>query len=147
MFDKILIVCVGNICRSPMGERKLKQLLPNKHINSAGIGVSQSHLDGKPANDTACRTAMYYNLSLENHKAQQLTQSLCHEHDLILVMEKGHMDVISAQFPEVRGKIMLFGQWIGNQDIPDPYRKSQEAFDYAFDLIDKAAQAWATKLA
>ncbi|MGB2147778.1 MAG: low molecular weight phosphotyrosine protein phosphatase, partial [Vibrio toranzoniae] len=44
MFDKILVVCVGNICRSPTGERVLQQLLPNKNIASAGIAAEKSRL-------------------------------------------------------------------------------------------------------
>ncbi|HFQ9681356.1 TPA: protein tyrosine phosphatase, partial [Escherichia coli] len=43
MFDRILIVCTGNICRSPIGERFLRNLLPNKKIDSAGIGALVNH--------------------------------------------------------------------------------------------------------
>ncbi|MDF5612440.1 low molecular weight phosphotyrosine protein phosphatase, partial [Vibrio parahaemolyticus] len=49
MFSNILVVCVGNICRSPTGERLLQQLLPDKQISSAGIAVEKSRLTGKPA--------------------------------------------------------------------------------------------------
>nr|MBF4447843.1 low molecular weight phosphotyrosine protein phosphatase [Vibrio anguillarum] len=59
---------------------------------------------------------------------------------------KGHISALSEIAPEARGKAMLFGQWIGQQDIPDPYRQSKEAFDHAYQLIDQAAQAWAKKL-
>ena len=61
-------------------------------------------------------------------------------------MEKGHLEALTEIAPEARGKTMLFGQWIGQKDIPDPYRQSKEAFDYAYSLIEQAAQAWAKKL-
>ena len=146
MFNKILVVCVGNICRSPSGERILQAKLPNKHIASAGVGTEKSGLAGKAADKMAAEVALTHGYSLEGHQAQQLTSELCRDYDLILVMEKGHIDAVTRIAPEARGKTMLFGQWIGQQDIPDPYRQSKEAFDHAYELIEKAAVAWAKKI-
>lgn len=146
MFSKILVVCVGNICRSPTGERVLQKLLPNKEVASAGIASAKSHLEGKPADTMASQVAAEHGIDLSGHASQQLTSALCSQYDLILVMEKGHISALSEIAPEARGKAMLFGQWIGQQDIPDPYRQSKEAFDHAYQLIDQAAQAWAKKL-
>ncbi|MGF1737296.1 protein tyrosine phosphatase [Photobacterium satsumensis] len=142
MFNKILVVCVGNICRSPSGEYLLKHHLPNKHIASAGVGA----LVGKPADKTAVEVALEHGVNLEGHVAQQLTSDLCREYELILVMEKGHIEAVTNIAPEARGKTMLFGQWIGQKDIPDPYRQSREAFDFAYELINESATAWAKKL-
>ncbi|NVC64589.1 low molecular weight phosphotyrosine protein phosphatase [Vibrio sp. 05-20-BW147] len=146
MFNKILVVCVGNICRSPTGERVLQKLLPNKTVASAGIAAEKSRLIGKPADAMAIEVARENGVDVENHQSQQLTPALCSQYDLILVMEKGHMEALTQISPEARGKTMLFGQWIGQQEIPDPYRQSKEAFVHAYQLIDKAAQAWAKKL-
>ncbi|PSW03853.1 protein tyrosine phosphatase [Photobacterium lipolyticum] len=142
MFNKILVVCVGNICRSPSGEYLLKKALPNKEIASAGVGA----LVGKPADKMASMVASEHGVSLEGHVAQQLNSDLCRDYDLILVMEKGHIEAVTNIAPEARGKTMLFGQWIGQKDIPDPYRQSKEAFDHAYGLIEQAADAWAKKL-
>lgn len=146
MFEKVLVVCVGNICRSPTGERLLQKHLPNKHIASAGIGTEKSGLTGKPAEKNAVQIAESHGVSLVGHQAQQLTRKLCQDYDLILVMEKKHIEAVCQIAPEVRGKTLLFGQWIGQKDIPDPYKKSTEAFEYAFDLIDQSANAWAQKI-
>ncbi|WP_139685867.1 low molecular weight protein-tyrosine-phosphatase [Vibrio tasmaniensis] len=146
MFDKILVVCVGNICRSPTGERILQKLLPNKEVASAGIASEQSHLIGKPADNTAILIAAENGVDVENHQSQQVTPQLCAQYDLILVMEKGHLEALTKISPEARGKTMLFGQWIVPKDIPDPYRQSREAFEHAYRLIDEAAHAWAKKL-
>ena len=146
MFDKILVVCVGNICRSPFGERLLQKKLPHKTIASAGVGVKRSHLAGKPADITATEVASNYGVDLVAHSAQQLTGELCSQYDLILAMEKGHIHAIAEIAPEARGKVMLFGQWIGQQDISDPYKQSREAFEFVFEQIDTAAESWVKKL-
>ncbi|CAI2137132.1 Low molecular weight protein-tyrosine-phosphatase wzb [Serratia fonticola] len=142
MFDSILVVCVGNICRSPTGERLLKRVLPSKRIASAGLGA----LVGKPADLNAVEVANKYDLSLDEHKAQQLTSDMCREYDLILVMEKGHIDAVSRIAPEVRGKTMLFGHWLEQREIADPYRQSREAFEFVYQLLDESAQKWAKAL-
>ncbi len=142
MFDKILVVCVGNICRSPTGEYLLKNLLKNKQVASAGVGA----LVGKPADALASQVALEHGVSLEGHQAQQLTADLCHEYDLILVMEQGHVEAVTNIAPEARGKTMLLSRWAGQEDIPDPYRQSKEAFQHAFKMIEEGAMSWAKKL-
>ncbi|HBR5314182.1 TPA: protein tyrosine phosphatase, partial [Klebsiella pneumoniae] len=119
MFDSILVVCTGNICRSPIGERYLQKLLPDKKIASAGVGALKNH----NADENAVNIALKHDLSLDGHKGKQFTASLARQFDLILAMEKSHIEQISRIAPEVRGKTMLFGQWIGMRDIPDPYQK------------------------
>lgn len=140
-FDSILVVCIGNICRSPTAERLLKQALPHKTISSAGI----SALAGHAADDTATAVADQNGVSLEGHVARQLTRELCQQHDLILVMEQKHIEAVTRIAPEVRGKTMLYGHWI-KRDIPDPYRQSREAFEFTYDLLADATQAWAQRL-
>lgn len=142
MFNSILVVCTGNICRSPIGERYLRSLLPDKKVDSAGTGA----LVGHEADSSAVKIAKSHNLSLEGHIARQFTSSLGRQYDLILVMEKIHLEQISKMAPEVRGKTMLFGHWVDQRDIPDPYRKSDEAFLSVFKLIEQAGKVWAQKL-
>ncbi|MDW5501020.1 low molecular weight phosphotyrosine protein phosphatase [Pseudomonas lundensis] len=142
MFDSILVVCVGNICRSPTAERLLKQHLPEKEIASAGI----SALVGKPADKSAIAIAQKHHLSLDQHEARQLTKEMCREYSLILVMEKGHIDAVCRLVPEVRGKTMLFAHWLGQKEVPDPYKKSAEAFEFVYRLLDDAAQKWVQAL-
>ncbi|MEX0500373.1 protein tyrosine phosphatase [Raoultella terrigena] len=142
MFDSILVVCTGNICRSPIGERFLRKYLTDKKIDSAGTGA----LVGHSADSSALRVASKHGLSLEGHKAQQFTSSLGRQYDLILVMEKAHIDQIGRIAPEARGKTMLFGHWISKREIPDPYRKSDEAFSSVYQLIEQAGQLWVEKL-
>ncbi|MDM7044336.1 protein tyrosine phosphatase [Klebsiella pneumoniae] len=142
MFDSILVVCTGNICRSPIGERYLRQILPSKKIDSAGTGA----LVGRCADNSAINIANKHGISLEGHKGRQFTSSIGRQYDLILVMEKYHLEEIGRIAPEVRGKTMLFGHWLAQREIPDPYRKSDEAFASVYQLIEQAARLWAEKL-
>lgn len=147
MFERILVVCVGNICRSPVGEKLLQKYFPQKSIASAGIASERSHLVGKSADAMMIHVAQSHGLDISSHRSQQLTQELCKQADLILVMEKGHIEQVQQISPESMGKVMLFGHWLDNhKDIPDPYRQSQEMFEYAYDLIEKAALTWQQKL-
>ncbi|MFP2239659.1 protein tyrosine phosphatase [Pseudescherichia vulneris] len=141
-FNAVLVICTGNICRSPTGERLLRRLLPALKVDSAGT----YGLVGKPADVTASQVAAGYGLSLEGHVARKLTPALAREYDLILVMEPVHIEQVTAIAPQARGKTMLFGQWTEAKEIPDPYRKSTEAFEHVYGLLERASQEWAKRL-
>lgn len=143
MFNAILVVCTGNICRSPTGERMLRRWLPGKTIESAGTAA----LVGHGADAAAMRIASRHCISLEGHHGRQFTAELSSQYDLILVMEQEHIKQITRIAPEARSKSMLLGHWLNQAEIPDPWRKSDEAFDHVFQLMTQSCQAWASKLA
>ncbi|MDN3652642.1 low molecular weight protein-tyrosine-phosphatase [Thalassotalea ponticola] len=142
MFDNILTVCVGNICRSPVAERMLAKQLPNKTVSSAGIGALQEH--GIEPHMVSLLEQHGYNG--QNHSARQISHSMVNDADLILVMEKKHQQLLMQKYPAASGKIMLLGKWHNDEEVADPYKKSQEAFNHAFTLIDKHCQAWCSKI-
>lgn len=142
MFNKILVVCVGNICRSPTAERLLRQYQPDLKVDSAGLGA----LVGRSAESTATSVAAEHHLSLDGHCARQISGRMCRDYDLILAMEKRHIATLCEIAPEMRGKVMLFGHWDGEREIPDPYRKSREAFEAVYTLLDQSARQWAQAL-
>ena len=140
MFKSILIVCVGNICRSPTGEALLKQKLAAHDIaiSSAGLGA----LVGKPVDPMAAEFLSAANCPLPDHQARQLTAQMLRETDLILAMEQRHLQSIHLLSPEARGKTFLFSKWSDGRDVPDPYRQQRPAFEHVFKILDKAADAW-----
>ena len=142
MIKSVLVVCVGNICRSPMGERLLAQALPGVTVSSAGIAA----VVGAAADDTATATATEIGLDLGGHIARQITAELGAAHDLILVMEPGHRAELTRRFPQLSGRAMLFDHWIGGKGISDPYRKSMEAHRQTRDRIAQSAKTWADQL-
>jgi protein-tyrosine phosphatase len=141
--NSVLVVCIGNVCRSPVGERVLKDKLPGVRVESAGLGA----LVGQPADETAASVAARHGVCLEGHKARQFDSRIGGAVDLILVMEPEHRLQIAESSPHLSGKVMLFDQWTGQKGIPDPFRRSEEFHERVFELIEAGAAAWAQKLA
>ena len=77
MFNKILVICTGNICRSPIAERIFRKEMPRKIIDSAGTGA----LVGHPADDAAIRIAQANDISLADHSGQQFTPSMARKYE------------------------------------------------------------------
>ena len=143
MFNSVLVVCVGNICRSPVGERLLARELPAVRVTSAGLGA----VVGSGADDVAMQVAATHGLSLDGHVARQVMEEIVGSQDLILVMEKSHKVDLVNRFPKVSGKTMLFGQWLdGYPDVPDPYKRPLEFHEKTFALLEKAASSWIERL-
>ena len=140
MFDSVLVVCAGNICRSPTGEYLLKAKLEGKNITVSSAGLTA--LEGKGADPTAKKIAQAHGINMDAHQGRQLTSALVAQNSVILVMEQRHLNDVHARYPEARGKTFLLGKWIDNTEIPDPYRQSQEAFEHVYALIDSACSAW-----
>ena len=140
MFKSILVVCAGNICRSPTGEYLLKDKLVDSDIKVSSAGLTA--LVGKGAEATATNIALTNNIDMSDHKGRQLSSTLIAENDLILVMEERHLSDLLGQYPQARGKTFLLGKWIDDTEIPDPYRQSHEAFEHVYNLIDRACVAW-----
>ena len=103
-------------------------------------------LVGNGADPSAVAVALKHSLQIDHHRAVQFTSAIGRQYDLILVMEKSHQEQISRISPEARGKTMLLGHWLEGREIPDPYRKSQEAFESVYRLIEQACQSWSQKL-
>ncbi|MGI9273272.1 MAG: low molecular weight protein-tyrosine-phosphatase [Endozoicomonas sp.] len=146
MFSKILVVCVGNICRSPAAEGLLRHLLSEKGGNISVSSAGISALVGKSAHDKASELMKKTGVDLTSHKARQLDAALVHDHDLILVMEEGHVKAVEALVPSARGKVHLLGKWRQGVEIPDPYRKGDAAFEHAHELIESTVADWVKKL-
>ena len=142
MISSVLVVCVGNVCRSPVGERMLANACPDLRIESAGINA----LAGNEASKDSAEVAAENGVSVEGHVARQFTAEMAAGFDLILVLEKGHMKITAEQAPASTGKTMLFGQWIGQADIADPYQRSREFHVAVFKELKEASEGWAEKL-
>lgn len=145
MYDRILVVCTGNICRSPVAEFLLRDALVRAgrqpQVASAGVGA----LVGDPAHETAVAMMGARGVDLAPHRARQADVSICRNADLVLVMESHHREALTDIDPTVRGKTFLLGHW-GKFEIPDPYRRSQAVWDEAVGLIDRGVADWVRRL-
>ncbi|WP_460136616.1 low molecular weight protein-tyrosine-phosphatase [Pseudomonas sp. S1_E04] len=145
MFKKILVVCIGNICRSPTAEILLREALARSDIEVSSAGLAA--LEDNAIEPTARRVLEEHGYVPKTHKASQLTPQTVCESELILVMEKGHINGVLDIAPEARGKVFLLGKWQDNREIRDPYRQGKAAFVHAYTLIEEAVNAWAQRLA
>lgn len=140
-FDNILVVCVGNICRSPMAEALLKQRYPHKNIDSAGVGA----LVGHSADPAALEIMAGQEIDITNHVAKQIDEGLAKKADLIFTMSDNQTKWIEERWPFCRGKTFKLGHW-QDKDIADPYKHEMSAFQTAYQDIVVSLEQWADKI-
>lgn len=142
MMNSVLVVCVGNICRSPLGERALLQALPGLKVTSAGLAA----VVGSGADELASTIAAEAGVDLSGHVARQMNLSIGQAHDLILVMEPAHRAEMARRYPQLTGRTMLFDHWTGARGIADPYRMAEAFHRETRDQVLTAAKAWTARL-
>jgi protein-tyrosine phosphatase len=143
MFESILVVCEGNLCRSPVAAALLgRDLGRGGQLGSAGVAAAV----GSEMDPTARAVAAAAGLICPPHRARQLDVELCSRADLILVMEQRQREHILRIAPESTGKTLLFGKWLDEREIPDPFRRSREAYEQVYRILAEAAAAWAERL-
>ena len=113
----------------------------NIDVSSAGI----SALVNYPAAEDAKQVMLKQGIDISKHLARQITTPLAQQADLILVMTQDHFNVVTRQFPIVKGKTFLLGHWQG-MEIPDPYMQPHEAFEKTYEKIALAGQAWRERI-
>ncbi len=145
MINNILIVCVGNICRSPLAEGLFKQYIASQNlpaqVSSAGIAACQ----GQSAHPISQQLMLEKGIDISDHRARQLTTDLVRSAELILVMENDQLQFIRQKFPFSQGRVHLLGKW-SHFEIPDPIYRTSSEFDAVLKLIEQGNREWQSKL-
>ena len=142
VMKNILVVCTGNICRSPTGEYLLKKELGEGFkVMSAGLGALVDH----PAHEISQKIAMQHGVDMSAHRARQINLDILKWADLVLVMENGHKVELQRRYPDMGEKIHRYGE-AQQVDIPDPYRRPENAFVLAWNFISKLTPYWVEKI-
>jgi protein-tyrosine phosphatase len=139
MFDKVLIICVGNICRSPMAEALLRHRSHDQvQVTSAGVqATSGAHMD-----PLAKAVLKDFKIKSGEHRACQVTRDMLHWADLILLMEQPQLTRVLQIAPEVQGKAFLIGKWQNDLQIADPYRCPKNAFQQTYAQLERCVDDW-----
>jgi protein-tyrosine phosphatase len=149
MASKILMVCLGNICRSPLAEGIMRSKLSQDFIvDSAGTGGWHA---GELPDKRSIAIAKSKGLDITNQRARQFKISDFDTFDCIYVMDNSnYIDVLAlAPNKEAKSKVKLILNEIfpnENVDVPDPYYGGEDGFENVFDMLDQACEEIARKL-
>jgi protein tyrosine phosphatase len=150
---KLLVVCLGNICRSPMAEGALRAriaastLAGRVQVDSAGTGGWHA---GEPPDRRAIACARGHGVDIGEQRARQLSVGDFHAFDWILCADRANLrDVLRLAPPGRRDRVDLLLAWAGIEtdgEVPDPYTGGPDDFQQVWRLVDSAAQAVVTRL-
>lgn len=147
---KVLMVCLGNICRSPLAEGILKSKIdPSKvFVDSAGTG--HWHV-GQLPDDRSISIGKKYQIDITDQRGRQFSTKDFDEFDLIYVMDNSNKENVLAlaQNEEHRGKVRLILDELfpgENVDVPDPYFGGNSGFESVYKMLDEACDKIASEL-
>lgn len=142
---RILLVCTANICRSPAACAFFEHELINRAVQLDSAGTLA--IDGNTA-DPMIQSLMaergYHELA--SHRSRALLPSHLSRYDLVLCMERRHVEQVRKLNPLSVGKIMLLGHWNSQNEVSDPIGQSREAYIAALDVMQMYAKQWTTKM-
>ena len=147
---RILMVCLGNICRSPLAEGIMKHKLAERglawEVDSAGTGYWHA---GELPDQRSIQTARRHGIDITDQRARQLKASDFSQFDHILVMDQSNRRnaLQLTRKPEQEQKVQLimdYGNPGSELEVPDPYY-DDDGFEQVFDMLDKACDAFIEK--
>lgn len=150
---KVLFVCSGNTCRSPMAQELFTQFLScceggslahEYQASSAGIWAA----DGLPASPEALEVMEEYGIDLSRHRSRRLDKELVEEADLILVMTRDHYRYVVERYQSSRHKTFILSEWAGIQcqEVWDPFGMGKESYKRSAEQIGSVLQGVIQKL-
>lgn len=147
---KILMVCLGNICRSPLAEGILESKLPKDKFKVDSAGTGSWHIGRKP-DERSIVTAKKNKIDISRQKGRQFTTNDFESFDYIYVMDKSNYNDVNSlsKNPEHREKVQLILNELfpgENVDVPDPYYGLTNGFDNVYEMLDQACDIIAQKL-
>jgi len=147
----ILVVCTGNICRSPTAEGVLRAAAERRGVavRVASAGTHDYHV-GEAPDPRAVKHASRRGYDLSALRASQVQPGDFSRHDYVLAMDRGHLRLLRAIAPAgARAQVGLFldasASWKG-EDVPDPYYGGPEGFERVLDMVEEAAEHWLDRI-
>jgi protein-tyrosine-phosphatase len=149
VIKRILLVCTGNICRSPLAEALLTHALrergaPDVAVSSAGTGA----WDGAPASEGAYLVGLERGLDLSGHRAQLLTREVVEQADLVLTMARHHRARVQELGGE--GRVFVLGEYAGRTsdeaEVSDPFGGDLDVYRQTCEELEQLVAAVAERL-
>ena len=153
MIYRVLLVCMGNICRSPTAEVVLRIFIKNSKLGGKvevdSAGTHGYHVGEAPDGRTQ-RAAAVRGYNLSQVRARKVARQDLDYFDLILAMDKSNLDNLQRMAsPEQRQKLKLFMEYAKNYDddeVPDPYYGLGHGFDLVLDMVEDASKGLVDEL-
>lgn len=139
---KVLFICTGNTCRSPMAEGILRKIARDKGLeilsSSAGIFANT----GEAAARNAVNSMADLGIDIGEHRSQAAGEEIIDSSDLILTMTSSHRDILIRKYPDKKYKIFLLNEYAfgKSKDIQDPFGGDKRIYDRARDEIFHAIE-------
>ncbi len=142
MKTKILMVCLGNICRSPLAEGILKSKVDTNKIFVDSAGTGHWHI-GQLPDSRSIEVAKNHGIDLTNQRGRQFTQKDFLEFDYIFVMDNSNKDNVlqlARNNSETKKVQLILDELfpLENVDVPDPYYGGDQGFENVYHMLDKA---------
>jgi protein-tyrosine phosphatase len=142
---RVLFVCMGNICRSPLAQGVFENVLRREglegevSVDSAGTG---SWHVGSPPDDRALNAASLRGLDISSQRARRITPEDCQNFDYILTMDEENYRMVSSlcQGSAVVRPFLDFATNSPEREVPDPYYGGADGFERVLDLVEEASE-------
>jgi len=146
---KVLMVCLGNICRSPLAQGILESKLNPEFFQVDSAGTASYHIGKKP-DHRSIAVANKYGIDISQQRCRQFAAQDFTEYDLIFAMDKSNYNniIALARNKQDKAKVSLLLQvtQLTHQEVPDPYYGGEDRFEEVYHLIGKACVAIARNL-
>lgn len=149
----ILVVCTGNICRSPTGEGVLRHLAEKRglaeRVEIHSAGTHDYHV-GEGPDPRTVKHARRRGYDLAALRASQVSAEDFERYDYILAMDRGHLRILRSLAPQrAKARLGMFleasARWTG-EDVPDPYYGGVEGFEQVLDMVEEAGERWLDRI-
>lgn len=137
---KVLFVCTGNLCRSPMAEGLFRFETHRRALHHVSCASAGTHpVVGQTPPQEALAVCRKHGFDISMNQGKGLTAKSVNEADIICIMEAFHRDAIAMFFPRAKGKVFFMSHWadgkLAGKEIPDPYGRDQSFFADTLTLL------------
>jgi protein-tyrosine phosphatase len=151
---RVLVVCLGNICRSPMAEGALRARIQDSTLAGSvvvdSVGTGAWHV-GQPPDPRAIATAARHGVDISGLRGRQLSRDDFMRHDWLLCADRSNLRDVLARGPaDAHSRCALLLDWAGMApeeiEVPDPYTGGAVDFEHVWTLLDRAAEGVIARL-